>query len=285
VIARTLLDLGLLSGPVGQRVMTAAVVDDVVGWILLSVVSGLATTGFRAGALAVTVGALAAVPVLAGACGAVLRPAWRWLEREAAPGAVLAASVGLIVLSGAGMAALGMEPILGGLLAGLLIGNSSHRDTRFTAWNGPLGTAVLWVLAPIFFATAGLRMDLAALARPGGLALAGLFVLVAIVGKFAGVYAGARIGRLGHWEGVALGAGLNARGVIQVIVATVGLRLGILTPELYTAIILTALLTSILAGPWLSYAVRRIPAGVPPEPGPTELVPEGRPDHGQPVHR
>jgi Kef-type K+ transport system membrane component KefB len=122
----------------------------------------------------------------------------------------------------------------------------------------PLRTVVMSVLAPLFFATAGLRMDLTELGRPAVLGAAAAVLLVAILGKFVGAYLGARASRLGHWEGLALGAGLNARGVIEVIVAMVGLRLGVLTTAAYTIIVLVAIVTSLMAPPSLRYAMRRI---------------------------
>lgn len=122
----------------------------------------------------------------------------------------------------------------------------------------PLRTLVISVLAPIFFATAGLRMDLTALARPAVLISAVAVLAVAVVGKFVGAYLGARASRLSHWEGLALGAGLNARGVIEVIVAMVGLRLGILNTAAYTIVVLIAIATSLMAPPTLRYAARRI---------------------------
>jgi Kef-type K+ transport system membrane component KefB len=122
----------------------------------------------------------------------------------------------------------------------------------------PLRTVVMGVLAPVYFATAGLRMDLTALAEPAVLGAAVLALVLAVVGKFAGAYLGARASALSHWEGLALGAGLNARGVIQVIVATVGLRLGVLSTATYTVIVLVAIVTSLMAPPTLRYAVRRI---------------------------
>ncbi|MGW2223552.1 cation:proton antiporter, partial [Nonomuraea sp. NPDC001684] len=104
----------------------------------------------------------------------------------------------------------------------------------------------------------GLRMDLTALTRPPVL-LAGLAVLaVAIVGKFAGAYAGARLSRLNRWEALALGAGLNARGVIEVVVAMVGLRLGILSVEAYTLVVLVAIVTSLMTPPILRAAMARV---------------------------
>jgi Kef-type K+ transport system membrane component KefB len=114
------------------------------------------------------------------------------------------------------------------------------------------------VLAPFFFATAGLRMDLTALRHLEVLGSAVVVLLVAVAGKFVGVYAGARAVRLGRWDALALGAGMNARGVIEVIIAMVGLRLGVLTTQMYTIIILVAIATSLMAPPLLRLAVRRI---------------------------
>jgi Kef-type K+ transport system membrane component KefB len=161
----------------------------------------------------------------------------------------------LVLLSAAGTQALGLEPILGAFLAGILIGASGRVDPD---WENPLRTFVMAVLAPVFFATAGLRMDLTALVRPVVLLTALGVLVVAVASKLAGAYLGARVARLSHWEGLALGAGLNARGVIQVVVATVGLRVGILSVEAYTVIVLVAIVTSSMAAPMLRYAVRRI---------------------------
>ena len=121
-----------------------------------------------------------------------------------------------------------------------------------------LRTVVLSVLAPIFLATAGLRVDLRSLADPQ-VALTGLAVLViAVLGKFGGAYLGARISRLSRWEGLAIGAGMNARGVVEVIVALTGLRLGVLTVASYTIVVLVAIVTSLMAPPMLRWTVGRI---------------------------
>jgi Kef-type K+ transport system membrane component KefB len=90
------------------------------------------------------------------------------------------------------------------------------------------------------------------------LAAAAAVLAVAVVGKFVGAYLGARMSRLTHWEGLALGAGMNARGVIEVVVAMVGLQLGVLTVETYTIVILVAIITSLMAPPILRIAMRRV---------------------------
>ncbi|MFE5568277.1 cation:proton antiporter [Amycolatopsis japonica] len=256
VIAKTLLEMRLLHRDIGQLIVSAAAVDDIVGWLLLSVVSALAVTGLVAGQVAFSIAGLLVVLVLTVVAGRPLvNASLRLASRSSEQGPGIATVVVLLLLAAAGTHAMGMEPVLGTLLCGILIGSSKHVDLARLA---PLRTIVLAVLTPIYFATAGLRMDLTALRDPAVLGSALLVLVVAILGKFAGAYLGARVGGLSHWEGLALGSGLNARGVIQVIVAIVGLRLGVLTTATYTIIVLVAIVTSLMAPPTLRRAVGRI---------------------------
>jgi Kef-type K+ transport system membrane component KefB len=256
VIAKTLLEMRLMHRDVGQLIISTATVDDIVGWMLLSVVSAMATVGVRAGELLLVVGYLLA---LLAACVLVARPVvgpvLRFAVRSKDPGMVVAVTVLLIFGFSVGTHALGLEAVLGALLGGMVIGSSRWLDRERLA---PLRTFVMAVLAPLFFATAGLRMDLTALGQPAVL-VSGLVVLVlAVVGKYAGAYLGARTARLSHWESMALGAGLNARGAIEVIIAIVGLQLGVLTTAMYTIVVLVAIVTSLMAPPVLRYAARHI---------------------------
>ncbi|MFL6160598.1 MAG: cation:proton antiporter [Jatrophihabitantaceae bacterium] len=273
VIASALMHMGLFDRPIGQLIMGSAAVDDIAGWLLLSVLSATATTGFRMGALGKPVGFLVLILLVTVTIG---RPVTRFVLRLANaapnPGTRVAVVVVLLVLCGAGTQALGMEPILGAFLGGLLIGSSGLLDPQAAL---ALRTVVLAVLAPLFFATAGLRIDLGALSRPAVLGSGVALLAVAVVSKFAGSYLGARAGRLGHWEGLALGAGLNARGVVELIVAVVGLRLGVLNSASYTVIVLIAVFTSMMAPPLLRAAVNRMPAEPAPviDPTPSDSKP------------
>jgi Kef-type K+ transport system membrane component KefB len=256
VIAKILTDMKLLDRDIGQLTLAAGMVDDVVGWLLLSVVSAMATTGVRAGSVALAVLYLVLIVGLAATVGRwLVALALRWANRYDDGVPTVAVAVILIVLCAAATAAAGMEPAFGAFIGGILIGSSPELRLARLA---PLRTVTLAVFAPLFFATAGLRMDLTALGRPVVL-LAGLAILViAVVGKFAGAFIGAVTSRLTRWEGLALGAGMNARGVIQVVVATVGLRLGVLDTATYTIVILVAIATSVMAPPILRTAMRRV---------------------------
>jgi len=256
VIAKTLMDMNLIHRNVGQLTMTAGMVDDAFGWLMLSIVSALATTGFRAGQVGLSVLYLALVIVVAAFVGRpVVRFAMRAAARASDAGTVPATAAVIVVLGSAATHALRLEAVFGAFVCGILIGLVAKEHRARLA---PLNTVTMSVLAPIFFAIAGLRVDVTALADPVVLVAALVLLLVAVVGKFVGAYAGARASRLGHWEGIALGAGMNARGVIEIVVAMVGLRLGILTVEMYTIIVLIAIATSLMAPPILRSAMVRV---------------------------
>ncbi|MFD8561031.1 cation:proton antiporter [Streptosporangium canum] len=258
VIAKTLMEMRLLHRNIGQLILCAVTVDDIVGWLLLSVVSAMATTGVRAGSIALSIGYVAAVIAVAVLARPLVRAALRAADRSDSRrdgGVTVTLVVILVLLAAAATQAMKLEAVFGAFVCGIVI---SSCGTLNPARLAPLRTTVLSFLAPLFFATAGLRMDLTALAQPTVL-LAGLGVLItAILGKFAGAYLGARFSRLGHWEALALGAGMNARGVIEVIIAMVGLRLGVLSAEMYTVIVLVAIVTSLMAPPILRLTMARV---------------------------
>ena len=254
VIAKTLMDMNLIHRDVGQLTLAAGMADDAFGWFMLSVVSSMAIGGLTAGKISLALLSVVLVVLIAVVAG---RPVVRTVLRlcSGSPEQTVAAAVAMILLAGAGTHALGLEPVFGAFLGGVLIGSSGEFAPARTA---ALRTVVLAFLAPVFFAAAGLRVDLRALADPRVLGAAVAVLAVAVVGKFAGAYVGARLSRLNRWEALALGAGMNARGVIEVIVAMVGLRLGILSPASYTIIVLVAVVTSIMAPPLLSIAAKRL---------------------------
>ncbi|MCG8915248.1 cation:proton antiporter [Actinokineospora sp. PR83] len=256
VLAKTLMDLGLLHRDIGQVTLCAVMIDDTVGWLLLSVVTALAVGTVTTGGVALSVGSV----LLVVACAWLLRPVLRAVLRTAgggnqAGGQQVAVTALLMLLGAAGAQAAGLEAVFGAFVMGIAVKSTGEVAV---ARLEPMRTGVLAVLAPIFFATAGLRMDLTALVRPPVL-LTGLAVLLcAVIGKFTGGYLGARLSGFNHWEGLAMGAGVNARGVIEVIIAMVGLRLGVLSPEMYTIIVLIAIVTSTMAPPLLRFTMARV---------------------------
>lgn len=256
VLAKTLTDMNLLHRDLSQLILAAAMVDDAVGWLLLSVVSAAATTGVATGDVALSVASMVGFALLAAVVG---RPAVQWATtrttRSELPGPTVALALILTLSAAALTHAMHLEAILGAFIAGLVLSTTGPQVQRRLA---PLRTVTLSVLAPVFLATAGLRMDLTALARPDVLLAALAVLAVAIVGKFAGAYLGARLSGLSRREGFALGSGMNARGVVEVIVAIVGLRLGVLDTAGYTVVVLVAIVTSLMTPPLLRCAMDRV---------------------------
>jgi Kef-type K+ transport system membrane component KefB len=256
VIAKTLLDMKLMHRDIGQLILAAGAVDDAVGWCLLSVVSAMAVTGVHGWRIALTVAELGAFIVLMFTVGSLLvRALFRLAGRSQDTGPTLATAVGVIVAAAAISQSLGFEPAFGAFAAGTLMATNRVRQVLDPVRLAPLRAFVLWVGAPVFLATAGLRMDLTSLGRHTVLFSALLVLGVAVVGKFAGAYAGARLSGLPARTGFALGAGMNARGVVEVVVAMAGLRLGVIGTPTYTIIVLVAVITSVMAPPLLRLAM------------------------------
>ncbi len=253
VIAKTLIDMKLEHRAIGQLILLAGTVDDAVGWILLSVVVAMATAGLTAGGVLASVASLIGVVLVMATIGrrivtATMRIATRAHDRTVP----MAVAVVWVLLCAAATHALHLEAVFGAFLCGIALGTCRGE------WVAPLRAVVLSVLAPLFFATAGLRLDLTALLRPEVALVALVLTALAIVGKFAGAGIGAAVSGLNRWEALALGAGMNARGVVQIIIASVGLTTGILGTEMYTIIVLIALITSVMAAPILRFAADRI---------------------------
>ena len=256
VIAKTLTDMKLLHRDIGQLTLAAGMVDDAVGWFLLSVVSAMATVGLSFGVIALQFAYQVGLVTLAAVAG---RPLVRWAMRRAnrSPEAGIPAVVAVVIILLGAVAAhsLHMEAVFGAFIAGILVGGQGAAEPARLA---ALRSVVLGVLAPIFLAGAGLRIDLSAFRDPAVLSAALGILALAVVGKFAGAYLGARLSRLSRWEGLALGAAMNARGVVEVVVAMVGLRLGILTGTTYTIIVFVAITTSVMAAPLLRVTMARV---------------------------
>jgi nucleotide-binding universal stress UspA family protein len=114
---------------------------------------------------------------------------------------------------------------------------------------------------PVFFGLAGLSVDLTILRDPTLFALTVGLVAIASVGKFAGAFVGGEIGGMTRWESLALACGMNARGSTEVIVASIGLSMGVLTQSLFTMIVTMAVLTTMAMPPMLRWVLVRLPLG------------------------
>ncbi len=256
VIAKILIDLNLIKRNLGVVTLSAGVLDDTVGWMILSIIAGAATGGgFSGGRLALTILGLGLfLVVMRWLAYPVLARLVRYVnERVELAGADLTLIMGVTFFSAAAAEFVGVHAVFGAFVAGLMLRqiprvkqSSLHTLEQF----------VLSVLSPIFFAYVGLTADLWALT---GWVVPAVVLSVAVAAKLAGCYAGARLGNMSHWEALALGFAMNARGAMGLIVALIGSSLGLLTAEMYSTIVLIAVITSFLAPSMLRVVAPKLP--------------------------
>lgn len=258
VIAKILMDMEVIRRDFGQIKLAAGMINDTLGWILLALVAGLARTGtIELTSIGETIIYLVVFLVVGFTVG---QGAVRWLLRtvdDMIGGQMAKITTVMVLALGVGSFThyLHLEAVLGAFVVGILVGQVDRFDYETER---TFEIVTLGVFAPIFFATAGLRVDLTTMTDPTVLAVGIGALVVAVVGKFVGSYIGALGAGMGHWERMTMGTGLNARGAMEIIVAMIGLGLGVLTVEMYSIIVMIAIVTSLMAPPLLQVTIPRL---------------------------
>jgi len=250
VLARILTDRGLIDTPIGGLALACAAVDDVLAWSLLAVVTALADAGSDPWRV------LLVIP-FAALMLKVLRPLLaRLARRHPGDGALVgvvvlvAVAVGL-TLSAAATAWMGLHAIFGAFLFGVVTpreGAAVLRE-RVLPWIERVSS---FVLLPVFFIVAGIKVDLSGVdgALLGDLAL---ILLVAIGGKCTGAFVSARVNGVRTRHSVVLALLINTRGLTELIVLAVGLQIGVLDQPLYSLMVVMALVTTATAGVFMRF--------------------------------
>jgi len=237
VIAKTLLDLGLFKTDIGLIVMTAAMVNDLAGWVAFSILLGpMRGGGVDLPHLAWTVGI--ALTFAVGSLVVGRRLVDRVLARvemqpDLAPGRILSLLIVVAILGASITQAIGIHAVLGGFIVGVTVGESPRlrERTRQT-----IQQFVTNVFAPVFFAS---------------------------VAKVVGCSVGARISGMPWRESLAVGFGLNARGAMEIILALLARDAGIIDDRVFVALVTMAIGTSLLAGPMMKRLLYSRGAGSP----------------------
>lgn len=261
IIARILEDMGATRRNAGQILLSAATINELVGFLLLASAVAVAKTGRSSlEPLAITLAGGSALIALVGLFGqrtvdAVLRAVRRRdpAGADRSSTASLAALLVVALVAAALAKATGIEAALGAYLAGIVIGRSRYAQEGAVSSVRSLSAAFF---APLYFATAGLRANLALFAHGNLAAVLAVAIVIALAFKFGLSALGARLGGLPGPEQLAIGTGLNGRGTLQVVAATVGLTSGIIGARLYDVILTMALVTSVVVPPALSASLR-----------------------------
>jgi Kef-type K+ transport system membrane component KefB/nucleotide-binding universal stress UspA family protein len=259
VLAKVLIDLGMIRRDIGQTMLAAAIVADLAGWTLLGIITSLASDGRLQGTAVLralfTVAAFIALTALVGRL-LVTRTLALVQDRLTSRDRLLTLVVVLAFAWAAVSQWLGLEPVIGAFAIGILFG-----QMRRLPANVPqrLESIALGVFGPIFFAIAGLKVDIPGLAQPRLLGLTVLVIVVATVAKVVGAYVGARyLSGQRPLIALAYGIGLNARGAVEIIIGSVGLALGLISQVVFSMIVVMAVVTSIMAPFGLRAVMRRL---------------------------
>lgn len=258
VVATILIDMGLMRRDFAQVTLASGTIIDVVGIVMLGAIAGVVVDG---GLDPVKLGIELSVLVLFGVGALTIgQRGVDWALRAARKGdrghtrSVTVAFV-LTVVFGAATQLIGVEALVGALVAGILLGRSRFQPEESTH---TLEVVTATFFAPLFFATAGLSVDFGLLADPVILGWTMGAVVLATIAKLIGSWGGALAGGLDSRSGVVVGFGLNARGATGIVVASIGLSVGALNVESFTLVVVVAIVTSVIAPPSLRWALARL---------------------------
>jgi Kef-type K+ transport system membrane component KefB len=254
VLARILTEQRLLGTPIGAITITCAAINDVTAWCILAFIVAVARNDGVSGAVLTTATALAYIglmigivrPLLSRLAARVLAPNTLPLALDALPKNVVAIVVVVVLLSSWATELIGIHALFGGFLAGVIM-PKEHGFAR--ALGRRLEDLVVVVFLPLFFAFSGLHTQFGLLSGGYEWAVCALVILVAFAGKFGGCTIAARATGFAWREASAIGVLMNTRGLMELIVLNIGLELGVISPIVFSMMVIMALITTVVTAP------------------------------------
>lgn len=255
IIARVLHDLDLIKSDLGLVTLCGYAVNDVLAWVILSVVLAMATPAgpSAAGVLLVLLFAVAFTAFCLTWGLAVVNRAITYLGERLPdePGAIVTLVSCLGLACGALTHGVGLTALLGFFLAGIMAGESRALSER----NRSVVTQMVHaVFVPLYFASIGLEYDFVA---EFDWLIVGFVVVVSIAAKFAGAWLGTLGTTLSREDRLSVGIAFTPSGVTGIVVADIAVELGILTTPVFVAIVVSAIVSGLLIAPWLDWSIRR----------------------------
>jgi len=251
VLARILVERRLLHSKLGAVAITCAAVDDVTAWCILAFVVSIVRAGSLGDAARTTAFALVYIGVMLALVRPFLRRlAGRSANKEGLSQNLVAMTLVLLLLSSLTTEVIGIHALFGAFMIGSII-PKANGFAQILA--DKLEDLVVVFLLPLFFAYSGLRTQIGLLDSLNAWWMCGLVVGVACLGKFGGSTVAARLTGLRWREATALGVLMNTRGLMELIVLNIGLDLGVISPTLFTMMVLMALLTTFATTPLIEW--------------------------------
>lgn len=259
IVAMVVRDMNFMRRDIGQIIVASAILEDTIGWVIIAIAFGLASEG-TIDALSAGRAVLGTVVFLAASLTVGRRVVFaliRWTNDNFRSEFPVITTILLIMIAMAVTTQwLGVNMVLGAFVAGVLIGESPIRTRHI---DEQLRGLIVALFMPVFFGLSGVSANLTVLKNPDLALLAAGLVVIASVGKFLGAFVGGKLGGLVRSEALALACAMNARGSTEVIVASIGLSIGVLSENLFTLIVSMAVITTVSMPPMLRWALKRLP--------------------------
>lgn len=254
VVAKTLMDLNLFKSEIGYIIIASAMFNDIIGWLIFSIILSMISGADHGMGIGSTIGyTLLFVFVMLIFGRKLFNRVIPFIQTKFSfPGSIL----NFIFILGFSAAAfteyIGVHAIFGAFIIGIAVGDSAHlkENTRET-----IQQFVTNIFAPLFFISIGLRINFY---DNFDFLLTIFFILIATVAKVVGCGLGARMGGMSYNEAMAVGFGMNSRGAMEIILGLLALEYGLITEKTFVALVIMAIVTSVISGPLMSVYAERL---------------------------
>lgn len=251
VLARIITENNLQGTRLGTLALTCAAVDDVTAWCVLAVAIAVARTGSIASAFPTIIASLVYIGIMVTLGRNFLSRLATYYRRVGRLSQLVLAFIYIGVVASALITELiGIHLIFGAFLLGAIMPKNAELVKELALKTEDF---VLTFLLPVFFAYSGLRTEIGLLNSPELWMLCALVLVVAIAGKYVGTYIAARVSGIEKREASALGWLMNTRGLTELIVLNIGLELKVISPLLFTILVIMALVTTFMTSPLLEW--------------------------------
>jgi Kef-type K+ transport system membrane component KefB/nucleotide-binding universal stress UspA family protein len=259
IVAMVVREMNFMRRDIGQIIVASAILEDTIGWVIIAIAFGLASSG-GIDALSIAravLGALVFLGVSLTIGRRVVFSLIRWTNDNFRSEFPVITTI-LVIMIGMALITqwLGVNMVLGAFVAGVLVGESPILTRHI---DEALRGLTVALFMPVFFGLAGLSADPTVLKDPHLALLAIAFIFIACAGKFLGAFVGGKLGGMVRDEALALACAMNARGSTEVIVASIGLSMGVFSQNLFTLIVTMAIITTVSMPPMLRWSLKRLP--------------------------
>lgn len=252
VVARTLMDLNIFKTDIGFLIIASAMVNDLIGWIIFSVILSMIGSNHNSFGFGATTGLIFLFLFFTLFIGRkVIHKMLPFFQtRVSYPGGVLNFILIVGFIAAAFTEFIGIHAIFGAFIAGIAIGDSAHlkENTREI-----IQQFVTNIFAPLFFVSIGLRVNFI---QHFDFAIVAIFLILAFAGKVIGCGFGAYWGGFRKNEALAIGFGMNSRGAMEIVLGVLALQLGLIQEKIFVALVIMALVTSISSAPFMNYFLK-----------------------------